>query len=281
MAAIGPPELRNSQDTPAAYAHPPDIDLGDACEVPFNCHRSMGLPELMPDPMRGIDTSKNYIDVRRSLRPDAEVIRAGSLHLAHWFCNETADCDIMSDWATRFEDVKIWNWGNPADISTTGGNAQDTEGAAQQAEVTPDALGPVTDRCTPRRVARRMAGLPIHGSLLSALMFALFNDRFGAPSSILDFRSSESMLFNLLDQIANEYMRHIILRLRGEGLFRTGRPISHVFLDIIACVKSLKALAKREGPSNEGTERKLFCAARKEFWKVKLGLYIFPLSSLN
>jgi hypothetical protein len=241
----------------------------------------MGLPELLPESMKGIaiDTSRNYIDVRKLPRPDAEVIRAGSLHLAHWFCNEKADCDSMPDWEDGFEDIKIWNWGNAADISTTGGSAQSAEDGAQQAEGTPHAPGP--NRRTPHIIAHYMASLgpdcpwslPIHESLLTALTFALFEDRFGAPSSTLDFRSSQSKLFNLLNQIANEYMRHIILRLRGENLFKTGRPISHVFLDIIDCVKSIKDLAKKEDPGDEGKERAKFCDSRDEFWKPKLGFY--------
>jgi hypothetical protein len=286
MAATGPsppspePEVENPHHPlAAAYAHSPNISLGNDCEVPFIqfCYHCIGLLQLLPDTNQTIasDTSEKYIDVRLSTQPEADSdmlpLAAETNRQDDWFGNEAANCESMTDWATSLEDVKIWNWGNSTDISTTGGNAEGPEvpvPVGEQQHRTPAAKRP-----TPWTVAESLGpgsdhswSLAIHDSLLTALKFALFGDRFDVSSSI-----PESILFNKLDRIANEYMRYIILRLSDENLFKTGRPISHVFVDVIACVKVLKALIKSEDPSNEGIERTRFCTDRKEFWKINLG----------
>lgn len=75
--------------------------------------------------------------------------------------------------------------------------------------------------------------LPIAEKLIQSLYFALYNGRF-------EMEGRGSYLFQLLKRHSDGYMEKIILHLDSRNLFGKGRPISHVFMDLIACITFLR-----------------------------------------
>ena len=76
-----------------------------------------------------------------------------------------------------------------------------------------------------------------------------------------------------LRDCANGFLNHIILRFDSQHLFETGRPISHVFADIIACLFLLREKAGvRDDTSTVTDQIHEIVALREWFWHSKLGM---------
>ena len=285
----------------AAIAHPIVINLDNSLVLPFLSFECLGVAELLPAPTRPIlppTVETTGTPARRELsriKDYVYIVQMSEIPKAFggeenewprdWFCNEETNCDTMSHGSDRLKDIKIWNWGQaPATDTQAGqGHPKQLEGtAAPQEPEQPAAKDQThvgtgtggtggrprtTEPATPRSIALRIKGtnavpsLPVHKSLLHALSFALFGSRFDSKTTI-------SGLFQLLEGIASGYTRYLIHRIDMKKLFETGRPISHVFLDVIASVTFMKDLAKMD---KKETELPKFWAERQTFWKGKFG----------
>jgi len=174
----------------------------------------------------------------------------------------------MSLGSDRLEDIKIWNWGQARVTDTQARQRNPEQGTAAPQEPEQPTAKDQTPRSIAQRIKRLNAAavpsLPVHKSLLHALRFALFGSRFDSKTDFSD-------LFNHLEGIAWGYTRYLIHVFDMKKLFQTGRPNSHVFLDVIASVTFMKDLAKMDGPSSRETELARFWAERQTFWKGKLG----------
>ena len=111
--------------------------------------------------------------------------------------------------------------------------------------------------------------LPIFQSLIKDLHSALYKGRFNDGQS-------DSSLFVDLQGLANGFLNHIILRLDDWELFETGRPISHIFVDIIACIDFLRTKTKTKDDTSREEEKKEFGRSQECVWKNTISM----LSSL-
>jgi hypothetical protein len=135
----------------------------------------------------------------------------------------------------------------------------------------------------PSTPTKRPWNLPIHEALIIHLRFALYGKRF-------DGEHHRSKVYEQLKSNSNGFMYLLILQpdAGAEKLFQSGRPISHVFKDIIDCIDFLRRKAKENPPKDSRSENTLRDAAeenigskeqqKKEFsdqqqtyWKNMLG----------
>jgi hypothetical protein len=122
---------------------------------------------------------------------------------------------------------------------------------------------------TPKAIARKFKALSppwwnllIIQSLINDLHFALYGTRFQdiEPDS----------LFLRLRACANDFLNLVILRLDSQHLFETGRPISHVFVDIIACLFFLREKAGMKDDKSSIIDQVYEIVALREwFWHIK------------
>lgn len=83
----------------------------------------------------------------------------------------------------------------------------------------------------------------------------------------------DDSLFIQLSDCANGFLNHIILHFDNQHLFKTGRPISHIFADIIACVFFLREKAGHRNDKSTVTDQvHEIVALREWFWHSKLGI---------
>ena len=108
--------------------------------------------------------------------------------------------------------------------------------------------------------------LPINQSLIDDLRKAFYDNRFNE-------RVNGPLFQQLLDR-ANGFLRHVILRFDNQRLFETGRPISHIFADIIACLSLLRDKAAMETEDNNHVDE--IVTLRKQFWKEAISIYPIP-----
>ena len=164
------------------------------------------------------------------------------------FDNTRVDCQVDNDRWTADLAARAynWNWGNK------GVDADQTK--------------------TPKAIAIEFKShpppwwnVPIIQSLLNDLHFAFYNCRFQDAES--------DSLFIQLRDCANGFLNHIILRFDSQHLFETGRAISHVFADIIACVSLLHEKAgRKDDKSTVKDQIHEIVALREWFWHSKLGM---------
>lgn len=169
---------------------------------------------------------------------------------------ERIHCQIgIGQWTAAIaERAHIWNWGHERLDS----NRADT----------------------PKTIARefklgspRWWNLPIIQSLINDLHFAFYGYSF--QDVVKDF------LFTQLRDRADDFLNLVILRLDNMNLFETGRPISHVFADIIACLVFLRERAGMKEDRSSITDQVLEIVALREwFWHGKFGKKNFRLLSL-
>jgi hypothetical protein len=112
--------------------------------------------------------------------------------------------------------------------------------------------------------------LLIDTSLIDDLRVSLFADRF---DSIVP-EANRSHLYRSLKANAYQLMDAIILHLDEVGMFESGRPVAHIFADVIACISFLRQIARGKPKSKKFVADK-FLASRIRFWGKKLG--IFPV----
>lgn len=97
--------------------------------------------------------------------------------------------------------------------------------------------------------------------------FAFYNDRFQDVQN--------DSLFMQLRECADGFLNHIILRFDSQELFKTGRPISHIFADIIACLLLLREKVGVRDDKSTVTDRiHEIVALREWFWHEKLGMKV-------
>jgi hypothetical protein len=99
--------------------------------------------------------------------------------------------------------------------------------------------------------------------LIDDLQLSLFGDRLDSfvPGA------HKSPLFTSLKEKANEFIDAIILHFREVDLFHTGRPIAHVFADLIGCVTFLRGHEAKD----QQITRQFFIDMRSSFWKENMG----------
>jgi hypothetical protein len=110
----------------------------------------------------------------------------------------------------------------------------------------------------------------IDSSLTDDLYFSLFDDRL---DSIIP-EANKSFLFASLKNRSREFVNVFVLHLDELGMFETGRPIAHVFSDLIACITFLRKRATRE-IIDKKHDSDIFQMSRIEFWEEKLGMHPF------
>jgi hypothetical protein len=137
----------------------------------------------------------------------------------------------------------IWNWGNEmVDASTVR---------------------------SPQTIAnefkfRQLWNLPIDQSLINDLQYSLYDFRFQDADN--------GSLYGRLRHHACYFLDVIILRLDSQTLFETGRPISHVIADIIACLAFLREKAgKRDDATSYKEQVHEIMDMRENFWKGLFG----------
>jgi hypothetical protein len=148
-----------------------------------------------------------------------------------------------SELATK---AQIWNWGSQGLDSI----------------INPKAVAKQLTESRPKRW-----NLPILQSLIDDLHDALYEKR---------FRDSEqrSPLFRSLSDVADGFVNHIILELHANAFFESGRPIAHIFADLIACILFLKELAGRsDDSSSQADQLQEIQALRERFWRNKFGTH--------
>ena len=119
---------------------------------------------------------------------------------------------------------------------------------------------------TPREAANQIKqsgtwNLPIVQSLIHDLHDSLYGQR------LQD--SVQAPLFTHLEAICNGFLNHIILALDKKGLFESGRPVAHVFVDIIACIRFLRELARNS--DDESDQFPKLEELQRLFWRDKFG----------
>lgn len=112
--------------------------------------------------------------------------------------------------------------------------------------------------------------LLVENSLIDDLRLSLFADRF---DSIVP-EAKQSLLYQSLKAKSHELVNAIILHLDEIHMFESGRPIAHIFADLIACISFLRMRAGWKGKNKRSASEK-FLASRTRFWRRKLG--IFPI----
>lgn len=112
--------------------------------------------------------------------------------------------------------------------------------------------------------------LLIDTSLIDDLRVSLFADRF---DSIVP-EANMSHLYRSLRENTYQLINAIILHLDEVGMFESGRPVSHIFADVIACISFLRQLARGKRKGKKIVSDK-FLVSRTGFWGKKLG--IFPV----
>jgi hypothetical protein len=137
---------------------------------------------------------------------------------------------------------------------------------------------------TPRTIASHFktattCNLVIDQSLLKDLTSALrFPERFqlGLPAA------ERTRLFQHLFKTSEEFINAIILRLDERGLFASGRPIAHVFSDVISCISFLRNQAvKEDSQMSSSDEFEEFERLRGTFWRDKLSTSLHPARDFN
>jgi hypothetical protein len=100
--------------------------------------------------------------------------------------------------------------------------------------------------------------------LLDDLRHAFYERRFQVVES-------NSYFFNHLRDHANGFVNHILLQFDKQGLFESGRPIAHIFVDIIASLSLLRRKASHETDKTTITEQVCeFETERKTYWHGKI-----------
>lgn len=169
------------------------------------------------------------------------------------FGNEYIPCqgDLWTD--ADFQAAEIWTWG-----TITSKKGKEVSGATGD--------GPAK-ACKHFRDRGTHWPLPIHQSLLKDLGTALYGNR-------LEPERLRSKLYAQLQTNARGFMRHLILQLSAgeEKLFESGRPLCHVFVDIIACITFLKRRAGDEKEKEMSLKEMHIdiCTDRKEFWRRQM-----------
>jgi hypothetical protein len=166
------------------------------------------------------------------------------------FRNESNPCKGHLWTDADFQAAQIWTWG-----TVTSKKGKEAIGATGNSPAM---------ACKHFRDRGTHWPLPIHQSLLKALETALYGNRL-KPERL------RSKLYAQLQCNARGFMRHLILKLGAgeEKLFESGRPLCHVFVDIIACITFLKRRAGDEN-ENETSLKEMhidICTERKEFWR--------------
>jgi hypothetical protein len=132
---------------------------------------------------------------------------------------------------------------------------------------------------TPRTIASHFKtattfNLVIDQSLVEDLTSALcFPERFqrGLPAA------ERTKLFQHLFKRSEEFVNAIILRLDERELFESGRPIAHVFSDVVGCISFLRnQAAKEDSQMSSSDEFEDFERLRRLFWWDKLSTSLHP-----
>jgi hypothetical protein len=179
-----------------------------------------------------------YNDVRSTVPPQSQGRLTGTS-----FGNKRFPCRIgAAGWTAELSSqADILNWGKSM-------------------------AGPNT-RFTPRNVAKQfqesgMWNLPIVQSLIHDLHGVLYGQR-------LQDSVEQSPLFKDLDATCNGFLNHIILALQTKALFESARPVAHIFVDIIACIRFLRKLAGNANDESDQLQR--FEELQQRFWSEKFG----------
>ena len=123
---------------------------------------------------------------------------------------------------------------------------------------------------TPASIAGRFKKrnlLLVDNSLIDDLGFSLFADRLNSIIAEANY----SIVYKSLKGKSRELINAIILHLDEIHLFETGRPIDHIFADLIACISFLRQRVGSRGIGKKSPSEK-FLASRKCFWERKLGI---------
>jgi hypothetical protein len=108
--------------------------------------------------------------------------------------------------------------------------------------------------------------LPIIQSLIKDLHASLYGERFKDVEAL-------SPLFNCLRDRAEGFINHILISFDSQQFFETGRPISHIVVDIIACVNYLREKAEMKNDKSIASDQTYEITALREwFWHSKLGI---------
>jgi hypothetical protein len=155
-------------------------------------------------------------------------------------------------WTTEHKNsAAIWNWGKEV-------------GSADASPQNPQTKADFFKSNEPWR-------LSICGSLIRVLHSTLYGDRFHDTHI-------KSSLFQHLKAQADGFLNHILIRLDNQQLFETGRPISHIIVDVIACILFLKKRANDENDIMRSDAQ--ICEIGKlqaQFWRDKLGVHPLKL----
>ena len=179
-------------------------------------------------------------------RPSPQLAEAKCCQLP-CFDNKRVPCQRGSDrWTEELEaKAEVWNWGNR---ETTAGVGHIT-------------FSPLDVSRDLKSTVPRTHNLPVCQSLVDDLHSKLFPEFF-------DDYVHNSTLFARLYNHASQLLNHIILHLDGQNLFETGRPISHLFADMIACIHFLRnKVGMVDEPGNMNKDVHEITDARTAFWK--------------
>jgi hypothetical protein len=119
----------------------------------------------------------------------------------------------------------------------------------------------------PRDVAKQLKesgtwNLPIVQSLIHDLHDVLYDQR-------LQDSAKQSYLFKKLEATCDGFLNHIIIVLQNKALFESGRPLAHIFVDIIACIRFLRKLAGNA--EDDSDQLPIFEKLRRLSWREKFG----------
>lgn len=132
--------------------------------------------------------------------------------------------------------------------------AETLSGDKQQSSQTPD--GKSSEKKARRQVI-------VEKSLWEDLDHELYRRRF-------DPKTLGSSLYEALQKEAKRFLICIIISLHQHGDVFTGRPISHVFADMIRSIVFFRSILKTPKQIDEETELEMFLKRRQTFWKTIL-----------
>jgi hypothetical protein len=156
-----------------------------------------------------------------------------------WVKNSCIRCETLTP--AEQTQANVWNWGDGPNVAYT----------------------PTTSATYFKQKSQLLIDYSLFADLETSLYRGVFSQR------------KESPLYCALREISDGFLFLMILRLdelQGPGNIFTGRPISHVFSDIVACVDFLRrrAALKPGQQTCYATEYKTLSNSRKTFWHSKL-----------
>lgn len=239
----------NNQSSNSSFPSTPNIVETGApeCKLPDG----MVIPYILPEVM-GLTkpTGGTFYPsiILRLVFSDIRSVDPGTANdKDECFDNKRVTCQVDKDhWTSNCERrAHIWNWG-----------AQQTS-----ATETPSAIATEFKSQMPR-----FWNLPIIQSLIKDLHVALYGQLFQDRET--------SPFFECLTNRANGFLNYILLIFDHQKLFESGRPISHIIVDIIASVNYLRDKAEMKDDASDIDDQLLeFKTERKLFWKGKLGMH--------